>query len=287
MIPITADLVSRLVAEQFPQWAALPIRPVAKSGHDNRMFHLGDALMVRLPSDAAYAEHVALELTWLPYLQERLPFSIASPVGAGKPGQGYPLPWSILQYLPGETLTHTNIASETELAQTLAAWLQNLQAIDAAEGPLAGQHNFYRGSHLSVYDKQTREALVNLAAVLPEKDLASYRRLWEEALDSRYEGRPVWVHGDVAVGNLLVQNGRLSAMIDFGTMGVGDPACDYVMAWTFFTGKARETFLAGLDADLIARAKGWALWKALITYIDENPDFEALSRVVLREVLTL
>lgn len=94
--------------------------------------------------------------------------------------------------------------------------------------------------------------------MLPEKDLASYRRLWEEALDSRYEGRPVWVHGGVAVGNLLVQNGRLSAMIDFGTMGVG----------------------------LIARAKGWALWKALITYTDENPDFEALSRVVLREVLT-
>lgn len=184
------------------------------------------------------------------------PFPIASSVGAGKRGQGYPLPWSILQYLPGETLTHTNIASETELAQTLAAWLQNLQAIDAAEGPLAGRHNFYRGGHLSVYDKQTREALVHLAAVLPEKDLASYRRLWEEALDSCYEGRPVWVHGDVAVGNLLVQNGRLSAMIDFGTMGVGDPACDYVMAWTFFTGKARETFLAGLDAGLIARAKG-------------------------------
>ncbi len=172
------------------------------------------------------------------------PFPIASSVGAGKPGQGYPLPWSILQYLPGETLTHTNVASETELAQTLAA-------------------------------------------VLPEKDLASYRRLWEEALDSRYEGRPVWVHGDVAVGNLLVQNGRLSAMIDFGTMGVGDPACDYVMAWTFFTGEAREAFLAGLDAGLIARAKGWALWKALITYTDENPDFEALSRVVLREALML
>ena len=86
---------------------------------------------------------------------------------------------------------------------------------------MARQHNFHRGGHLSVYDKQTSEALVHLAAVLPEKDLASYRRLWEEALDSRYEGRPVWVHGDVAVGNLLVQNGRLSAMIDFGTMGVG------------------------------------------------------------------
>ncbi len=279
---ITCDLVRKLVDTQFSEYQALPIRPVEKSGHDNRTFHLGDEYLVRLPSDAAYAEHVALELEWLPYLQEHLDFAISAPIASGKPAEGYPLPWSIGRWIIGETITHENVADEKQLARDLNAWLKKLQQIPAKEGPAAGKHNFYRGGDLSVYDGQTQQALAELLPVLGGERIEHYRRLWREALSSRWEREPVWIHGDVAVGNLLVRDGRLSALIDFGTCAVGDPACDYVMAWTFFDAEARTAFLAGLDQATISRAKGWALWKALITYVDENPEFEALSRVVLQ-----
>lgn len=239
-------------------------------------------MLIRMPSAECYAEHVDIELQWLPYLQEHLPFPIPAPIGCGKPGAGYPMAWSVLRYLPGETITHENVTDEVQLARDLAAWLQKLQSVSAVGGPMAGAHNFYRGGSLAEYDEETRKALSDLAAVLP---VEQYRRIWEEALESEYTGEPVWVHGDVAVGNLLVQDGRLSAMIDFGTMGVGDPACDYVMAWTFFGAEARKAFLAGLDEGTVRRAKGWAVWKALITYVDENPEFAALARVVLKTLL--
>lgn len=284
MLEITKELVRKLVDTQFPQYRELPIWPVEKSGHDNRTFHLGKEWMVRLPSDEAYAEHVALELRWLPYLQEHLDFEIASPVACGKPTAQYPLPWSIGRWIVGDTVTHENVTDEKKFAKDLSAWLKKLQAVPAKGCPAAGAHNFYRGGDLQVYDAETQQALANLLPVLGREAIEAYRRIWQEALASRWEQEPVWIHGDVAVGNLLVRGGVLSGMIDFGTCAVGDPACDYVMAWTFFGAETRQIFLAGLEDATIARAKGWALWKALITYVDENPEFEELSRIVLKAI---
>ena len=263
--PVDVPLVRRLIAAQFPQWADLPIRPVAEEGWDNRTFHLGDELSVRLPSAAAYALAVEKEHRWLPVLARELPLPISVPVAKGEPGEGYPHPWSVYRWLDGEPMTQARIADLTEFAVTLADFLCALQRIDPTDGPGPGLHNWYRGGPLTTFDKMTRRALDTLDGHV-RTDLA--REIWEAALDASWDQRPVWFHGDVAEGNLLVVDGRLAAVIDFGTSGVGDPACDLVIAWTWFSGDSRRAFLDRLSPDpaTVARARGWALWKALTLY---------------------
>ncbi|MFS0722400.1 aminoglycoside phosphotransferase family protein [Paenibacillus sp. 1P07SE] len=262
---ITTELVRGLIDSQFPQWQDLPVRTVEKSGHDNRTFRLGDEMSVRLPSHERYAAAVAKEMHWLPILQPQLSLPIPSPVAEGKPTAAYPLPWSINRWLEGETISATNVLDRSRLAVDLAAVLQELQAIDASGGMPAGTHNFHRGGDLAVYEGDTRSVLERLDSGHDPRLLAE---IWELALSSSYSAAPVWVHGDVAVGNLLVQGGRLSGVIDFGTMGTGDPASDLVMAWTYFDPASRVVFLdrIGAQPDMVDRARGWALWKALISY---------------------
>ena len=284
-VNINAELVQDLISQQFPQYCGLPIQPVEEQGHDNRMFRLGTELTVRLPSAQAYADHVYLEWEHLPKLQKMLDFPIAVPIALGQPAARFPFPWTIGRWIPGQTVTHENVCDEIQFARELSSWLRQLQAVDALNVPLAGTHNFFRGGDLSVYHQETQDALEYLKSVLPSENIRQYRKIWEDALSTRYSGTPMWVHGDVAVGNLLVKDGRLAALIDFGTFAAGDPACDYVMAWTFFGASARHVFLAGLPEDMILRAKGWALWKALITYHDENPKPQALSQIVLHAML--
>lgn len=284
-IDINKELVQNLISRQFPEYDGLPIGPVEEQGHDNRTFRLGEELTVRLPSAKAYSDHVYLEWEHLPRLQKMLNFPISAPIALGQPDDCFPFPWTVGRWIPGQTVTHENVRDETRLAKELSDWLRQLQAADPSNTPLAGAHNFYRGGELSVYHRETLEALERLKTVLPPEDIGRYRMIWEDALSTRYAGSPVWVHGDVAVGNLLVRDGRLAALIDFGTFAAGDPACDYVMAWTFFDRFARQVFLEGLPEDMILRAKGWALWKALITYHDENPKPRALSKTALGAVL--
>jgi aminoglycoside phosphotransferase (APT) family kinase protein len=161
-----------------------------------------------------------------------------------------------------------------------------LVSIDASNGPMAGTHNFYRGGLLKVYNDETINSLDNLENIFPTKEL---RKIWEKALETRWDKKPVWIHGDVAVGNLLVKNGKISAVIDFGILGTGDPACDYVMAWTFFDKKSRNIFKQKLmcDDETWNRAKGWALWKALISYNlnDENSYGTIESKKTIQEIL--
>lgn len=161
-------------------------------------------------------------------------------------------------------MTDENV-DKNQFAIDLAHFLTELQTIDASEGPVAGKHNFYRGADLSVYHDETMEAL---ASHKDKVDVAKCRGIWEQALSSQWEQNPVWIHGDVAQGNLLVKDGRLVGVIDFGILGTGDPACDLVMAWTFFDEEIRSIFkqTLQLDEETWDRAKGWALWKALITY---------------------
>jgi aminoglycoside phosphotransferase (APT) family kinase protein len=266
---IDAALAAQLVAEQFPQWADLPVVPVDRPGWDNRTFRLGDTMSVRLPSAAAYVASVEKEHTWLPRLAPQLPLPIPVPLALGAPGGEYPWPWSVRRWIDGQVSSRERIRDLIAFARDLAEFLVALQGVDASGGPAAGAHCFHRGASLRVYDAETHDAI---AALGPRVDGAAAEELWQAALDATWTGRPLWFHGDIASGNLLLDDdGDLSAVIDFGTCGVGDPACDLVIAWTLFGGESRAEFRRRMPADdaMWARARGWALWKALITI--DNP----------------
>ncbi|MBP6104810.1 MAG: aminoglycoside phosphotransferase family protein [Gammaproteobacteria bacterium] len=259
---IKLSLVNRLVATQFPEWVHLPIRSVECGGWDNRTFHLGDYMTVRLPSAAEYANQVAIEHHWLPKLAPQLPLPIPIPLAMGKPGEGYPWPWSIYRWLDGKTASVDRIDDLSQFAKALGEFLVALQHCDAMGGPISGPHNFYRGGDLAQYDAETRQAI----AILGDGDnVNTMTDLWNKALASIWQGASVWVHGDIAVGNLLVDKGRLCAVIDFGQLCIGDPACDLAIAWTLFKDQSREAFrkALALNSATWARARGWTLWKAL------------------------
>jgi len=260
-------LVRRLVTAQFPQWKDLPVRSVETAGWDNRIFHLGEHMFVRLPRAAAYAAQVEKEYRWLPQLAPLLPLQIPTPLAIGEPADGYPWKWSIYQWIEGETATPERIGDLNDFATGLAEFLIPLHRIDPTHGPRPGPHNFYRGGSLTTYDAETRQAI----AVLKGKfDTRAATEVWDMALQAKWDRAPMWLHGDVSAGNLLIRQGRLSAIIDFGLVGVGDPACDLSIAWTLFRGESRETFRAmlTLDPGTWARGRAWTLWKALIVAAD-------------------
>jgi aminoglycoside phosphotransferase (APT) family kinase protein len=280
---IDAALATHLVATQFPQWAELPVVPVEQPGWDNRTFRLGDTMTVRLPSAAAYVASVEKEHTWLPRLAPRLPLPIPVPLALGAPGGGYPWPWSVRRWIDGRVSSGERIRDLVGFARDVAGFLVALRRIDPAGGPAAGDHCFHRGGDLRVYDAETREAIDALGTRV---DGATATDAWKAALDATWTGTPVWFHGDIASGNLLLDDrGDLSAVIDFGTSGVGDPACDLVIAWTLFEGESRAEFRRLVPADdaMWARARGWALWKALITL--DDPVHGARAARVADEVL--
>ena len=268
---ITAELVRRLVDDQFPQWSALPISPVQVSGWDNRTFRLGAELSVRLPSAARYVPAVAKEQRWLPRLAAQLPLPIPTPVAQGEPAEGYPFPWTVQRWLDGQNARLDTIGDLTVFAADVADFLVALRAVDATDGPGPGPHNFHRGGPLQYYAEETERSLGRLADADPTMiDVDAAHRVWEAATSTAWSRDPVWFHGDVATGNLLVHDGRLSAVIDFGTSGVGDPACDAVLAWNLLDDRSRVAFRRRLELDdaTWARGRGWALWKALITLVD-------------------
>lgn len=286
-LDINVALVRRLVATQFPQWVDLPITPVELDGWDNRTFHLGDHMTVRLPSAEGYAPQVEKEHQWLPKLAPLLPLPIPVPLAKGAPNGDYPWHWSIYQWLQGEIATVERIADLSAFATSLAQFLTALQYIDSAEGPAAGSHSFFRGAPLAVYDAETRQAITTLGNTV---DAEATQAVWETALRATWQGPPVWFHGDIAAGNLIVNDGHLSGVIDFGCSGVGDPACDTTIAWTLLSGESREAFRATLRVDKAtwARGRGWALWKALITlveYIHTDPAKAEEARRVIDEIL--
>lgn len=263
---IDIKLVQQLIQHQFVQWATLPIYPVENMGHDNRTFHLGKEMSIRLPSAKEYVLQAKKEQTWLPYLQRHLRFSIPTIIAKGKPEGIFPYEWTIYKWLDGEFARKENICDMEEFARQLAIFLQELQSIDCQGGPVAGAHNFYRGGSLQVYHQETMKA-IEKQTIFDKKKLL---QMWQESLASRYQGKPVFVHGDMAPTNILVKEGKLSAIIDFGILGVGDPACDLAMYWTFFTGHSRQVFkdTLAMDESMWLRARGWVLWKALISLFE-------------------
>lgn len=261
---IDVALVCRLIALQFPQWRDLDVREVEVQGHDNRTFRLGDEMAVRMPSAGAYVAQVEKEHEWLPRLASMLPLEIPRPLAIGEPAAGYPWVWSVRSWIRGEVIGVDRIEESGALAEALGGFLSALWCVGSAGGPAPGAHNFHRGGRLEVYDAETRDAIARLGRRV-DSDRAL--RVWEHALSCEWDGPGVWVHGDMSAQNLLMRDGRLTAVIDFGCCAVGDPACDLVIAWTLFVGESRRRFRARLDVDegTWARARGWALWKALIT----------------------
>jgi aminoglycoside phosphotransferase (APT) family kinase protein len=284
---ITRALVSRLISAQFPQWAELSVTQLELDGNDNSTFRLGEDMSVRLPSAERYVPQVDKEHRWLPILADQVPLPIPHPLARGVPGFGYPWPWSVYRWLKGAPATIEPISNQSVFATALADFLAEMYRIDPAGGPPPGPHNFFRGGPLAVYDTDTRNAIAALGSEIKSDDATE---LWEAALGATWHGSAVWIHGDVSAENLLVDHGRLSAVIDFGCSAVGDPACDLTIAWTFLSRASRDAFQARLplDAPTWARGRGWALWKALITFrrvLKSDPERAASCRRIIEEVI--
>ena len=260
---ITREVVSCLISEQFPQWADLDVRPVVLDGWDNTTFRLGDDMSVRLPSHDVYVPQIDKEHRWLPRLAAQLPLPIPAPIARGAPGCGFPRAWSVYGWLPGEPTGVVGINDLDHFAEDLADFLIALQRMDPEGGPPAGAHSFNRGGSVHAWNEQTRTIIDQLADAI---DVNGAREVWDAALSEQWRGPDVWVHGDVTGSNLLVADDRLCGVIDFGCSAVGDPACDLTPAWTMFERSSRAAFRdrLRLDRGTWARARGWALWKALI-----------------------
>jgi aminoglycoside phosphotransferase (APT) family kinase protein len=276
-------LVRRLLGAQFQEWAGLPIEPVPSSGTDNALYRLGDDMVVRLPRIEWAVGGVDKDVRWLSLVASLLPVAIPLPLAKGEPGEGYPWAWGVYPWLEGENPTVGGIRDPDSLARALAQFVEALHRVDLTGGPPAG-----RGVLLARRDEPTRTALAALQGTI---DTAAAVAAWDAALQTPvWAGRPVWVHGDLSPGNLLLQGGKLSAVIDFGGLGMGDPACDLIVAWNLLPADVRRVFRAALGVDdaTWARGRGWGLSVALVQlpyYRETNPALAANARHVIREVL--
>lgn len=257
--------VRRLVAGQFPRWADEPVRPVGKPGVDNSTFRLGDDKMVRLPRFERWIGQVHREQRWLPVLAPHLPLPVPKPLAQGEPAEGFPYPWSVYEWLPGEPADQAGLTDLRQVAGDLAEFLHALQAIDATGGPPPESSNGFRGCDLAdgrdspVVRSYMESRIARLDGVL---DTTPIRELWAHTLATPvWPAAPVWVHGDPAPTNLLARDGRLSAVIDFGTLAVGDPAVDMIAAWTLLDPDSRKVFrdLLEVDDDTWTRGRCWGL----------------------------
>jgi aminoglycoside phosphotransferase (APT) family kinase protein len=280
-----AALVRALVAGQFPQWAGLPAALVDSYGTDHDIYRLGDQLAARLPRIAGATAQAAKEAQWLPRLAPHLPLAIPAQLAAGRPAAGYPFTWSVYEWLPGESADGT-ITDLVQAAIDLAAFITALQRVSPAGAP--ARRPGRRGGPLAERDADVRRSVAGLGGRI---DGPAALRSWEESLAApAWAGLDVWLHGDLLPGNLLVTGGRLSAVIDFGTLGVGDPACDLLPAWNVFAGESRARFRDELGSDDASwlRGRGWALSQAVIAlpyYWETNPGMIRQASRALAEVL--
>lgn len=282
---IDEHLVRLLLIEQFPRWAGLQLRRVIDGGNDHRMFRLGHHLCVRLPSAVGYVPQVQKEQTWLPRLAPQLPLAIPEVRGAGRASASFPAPWSVYGWIEGRRPSPDEVREDGRFATDLAGFLVTLRSAENASAPGPGLHSAFRGGPLEHWDLEMRDLVQRVSG--RERQLAV--GLWRDALAAPFDATPVWVHGDVAIANLLVQDTpRLSAVVDFGCAAVGDPACDTVIRWTQFRGAARRAFVRELRVDdaTWARGRGWALWKGLIMITSKPPGQAEFARHVLDELFS-
>ena len=276
-----AELVRRLLTDQFPQWAELPIERVASSGTDNALYRVGPELVVRMPRIHWAIGSVHKDYEWLPKLAPHLPISIPEPLAKGDPGHGYPWTWGVYRWLPGENPDAGPGAAP--LARDVAQFVAALRRIDGSRGPGA-----YRGSGLTMQIDGARYGLTRLRGVI---DTETAALVWDRALRApAWSGPDTWLHGDLMPGNLLVQDGRLSAVIDWGSSGTGDPAADVMVAWTLFDREGRRIFREELGVEDAEwdRGRGWALstgLNALPYYMETNPVLAENARYRIEQLL--
>ncbi|MFE6186064.1 aminoglycoside phosphotransferase family protein [Streptomyces sp. NPDC056465] len=278
-------LVRRLLAAQFPAWAGLPLEPVDSHGTVNAVYRLGPDLAVRMPRVEGGSEDVATEHRWLPRLAPHVAVAVPLPVAEGRPGEGYPWSWSVCRWIDGDTPGPGT--GSAEFAVDVAEFVLALRRLDTTGGPSA-----YRDEPLATRDTATRNALEVLHGVV---DTEASAAVWSDALRVPGPRGPVWVHGDLQPGNVLVAGGRLGGVIDFGCMGLADPAVDLIAAWYLLPHGARRVFRAkifrtgtGADAAEWTRGRGWALSIALMelaAYRTTNPVMAATARHVIEEIL--
>ncbi|MGA8112803.1 MAG: aminoglycoside phosphotransferase family protein [Actinocatenispora sp.] len=286
-VTIDASLVTRLLAEQFPKWAGLPVEVVAASGTDNVTFRLGAELAVRLPRTASMQGQVEKDLAWLPRLAPHLPLAVPEPLALGKPSADYPLSWGVYRWLEGRSYQLDQLADPVAAARDLAEFVRCLQTVDTTGAPVPPDDPFSRGTPLAPRDTLFREALDELR---DEFDTGLVLAAWEASLAATWDGRPRWIHGDLMPGNVLVADGRLTAVIDFATAWVADPAGDLLAAWYLFDGDSRRAYreALGVDQDTWARGRGWVLSLALIAlpyYRARNPAGVSGAPALIAETL--
>lgn len=279
-------LVRELLKAQLPTWANLPISPVDSTGTDNAIFRVGESLAVRLPKVVWASGQPAREHQWLPYLAAKLPLEIPESLALGSPGSTYPWSWSVHNWITGSSAARYDL-DNADAAERLAGFVAATRRINTTGGPVSGLENGHRGVPLMERDMRVRHALNQLQ---DEPEIEAACAIWDDALSAqKWSGEPVWIHGDLQASNLIVRNGCLVAVIDFGMMAVGDPACDLMAAWTCFTPEPRRTFLDAVgasEADL-RRGRGWAVSTALIAlayYRERNPVMAEMARSTLAEV---
>jgi aminoglycoside phosphotransferase (APT) family kinase protein len=288
-LDIDVELVRRLIASQFPEWSHLPLEPVRFFGTDNAIYRLGDDMAARLPRREQNVAPLQKEIRRLPKLAPLLPLAVPVPLATGKPGERYPLEWAIFRWIEGEPAAVEPIADLNQAASDLAAFIAALQRIDTAGAPQASTSWSRRGVALARRDGPTRAAI----AELDEKiDASAVTAAWEAALGAQeWDGPPVWLHGDLDGRNLLVNDGRITGVVDFGTLGVGDPAADVMVGWKVFDAETRPLFReqVAVDAATWERAKGWALSQALIALpyytMETNPTLVIEAQRWLEAVL--
>ena len=318
-IEVPIEVAKSLIQEQFPQYSYLEIRPVSYSGWDNATYHLGDEMLLRIPRGEAYALKVPKEQALLIKLGKQISTQIPKPIAMGKPAKDYPWNWSIYKYLEGDSANTVQLSDSDlkSIAIALAKFLKELHQIDTKDAPLPGLHNYWRGEHVTVYECGALKYFKELRGII---DTDKALKLWEKAAATKWNNPAVWIHGDLAVGNFLIRRCEeqrdeavqkntnkmdchveaeasprkdgfyLSAVIDFGGCAVGDPACDLVVAYTFFKDKSREIFKQelGLDEGTWLRAKAWVLWKAgyELTHIEDKSSAKALEQIrIFKEIL--
>jgi len=281
-VDIDVALVRRLLAAQFPQWADLPISAVRSTGTVNAIYRLGEHLCVRLPRVQRWAKDLEKEWRWLPKLAPHLSLQIPEPVGKGYPTSSYPFSWAVYRWIDGQPYSDDLVDDEQQAARDLARFVAELRRIDFVGAPRGGR------SPLRDLDAVTRTAIESAQGVI---DSEAATGAWEQALEApTWKETPVWIHTDLLRPNVLVHGGRLCAVIDFGGVGIGDPAADVIAAWSVFGRAGRATFRGVLEVDdgMWERARGFALHQAamIIPYYGEtNPGFVALARLTVEEVL--
>ena len=274
-LDVDETLVRSLLAEQFPGWADLPLER-AGDGTVNVIYRLGEELSVRIPRRDGPETEDDLEFRWLPLLAPQLPVAIPRPVARGRPGAGYPWFWSVHTWLQGDLPTGPLAVAD------VAGLVSALQRIEL---PGAPEPAYGRGRPLADRDAYVRAALERV-------DAPGALELWERAVSAPgWEHEPVWVHADLDRRNVLVRDGRLAAVLDWGGVGVGDPAVDVMVAWKLVDAEERERFreLVGVDDATWLRAQGWVVSQALSALgyytLDTNPAIVGEATRWLAEVL--